>query len=209
MLIRGATILFVTVCTLAACDRNKPDDTFPAAPKSVTNTSARVQTNPGTASIDPISVATNAGAVTRYDDESPMKATRSKLVPMTTARTRPLGKQAVAVMETACDATAVAKKGDYFLAVFPDPKEPEKQLAGWIYKDGLDFVGAAAKIAEPPSIFTCKAGDVYVLDDGLCVKACAHDADCASVGGVCDGNGAIATSAHAVGHAQYCVAGPQ
>jgi hypothetical protein len=209
MLIRGSTILIVTVCTLAACDRNKPDDAFPPEPKSVTNTSANVNTTPGAGNVDPISAATNAATVTRYDDESPMKPMKSKLVPMTTARTTPLGKQAVAIMETGCDATAVAKKGDYFLAVFPDPKDSSKQLAGWIYKDGLDIVGAAAKVPGPPTTFTCKAGDVHVLNDGLCAKICAHDADCASVGGVCDGNGAVATSAHAVGHAQYCIAAPQ
>jgi hypothetical protein len=209
MTFRGTTIVFVTVCTLIACDRTKPqDESSPAQPESVTNTSATMNAPSG--GVDSmISKAGNAASVTRYVDESAMAPTTSKLVPATTARTMPLGPRAVAIFESGGDVTVLAKRGSYYLVIFPDPKDAQKQLAGWIYKDGIGLVGAASTSTATASDLTCKNGEVHVLADGLCALACTHDADCAPAGGVCDGNGLVASVSHSVSRAQYCVVAPQ
>jgi len=209
MLIRGSTMLIVSAFALGACDKTGIEDKPSPESKSVTNTNATVNAPSGGAgAANLLSAAANASFVQRYSDESPMTPTPSSVVPATTARTMPLGSQAVAVFDKSSDATVLAKRGDYYLVMFPDPKASEKQLAGWIYKDGIG-TGTLPARSSPPPAFACKAGDVHVLASGECAHACTHDADCAWVGGVCDGNGSVATGSHSVGRARYCVTPPQ
>jgi hypothetical protein len=205
MLIRGSTILIVSAFALGACDNTGIEDGSSPEPKEVTNTNATVNApsgGAGTANL--LSAAANANLVQRYSDESPMTPTPGSVVPTTTARTMPLGSEPVAVFDKSTDATVLAKRGDYYLVMFPDPKAGEKQLAGWIYKDGIETETLPA-LSTPPPAFACKAGDVHVLASGQCAHACTHDADCAWVGGVCDGNGSVATGSRSVARAQYCV----
>jgi hypothetical protein len=209
MLTRGSTILIASAFALGACDKTGTDDKPSSEARPVTNTNATLNApsrGAGTATL--LSAVANASTVQRFADESPMTPTPSSVVPTTTARTMPLGSQPVAVFDKSSDATVLAKRGDYYLVMFPDPKEGARQLAGWIYKDGIG-TGTLPALSNPPPAFACTAGDVHVLSSGQCAHACTHDADCAWVGGVCDGNGPVATGSHSVGRAQYCVVPPQ
>lgn len=208
MLIRASTILIAGVLALGACDRTKSEDESSSEREPVTNTNATVNAPSGGArTANLLAAAANASTIKRYADESPMTPTPSQIVPATTVRTMPLGSQAVAIFDTSSDATVLGKMGDYYLVMFPDPKAGERQLAGWVYKDGVG-TGTAPTTLTPPPRFACKAGDVEVLADSSCARPCSRDLDCSWVGGVCDGNGSVATGPHAVGRAHYCVLPP-
>jgi hypothetical protein len=123
MLVRVSTTLVVTVCVLVACDRGKAEDEESAVePQPVTNTGATMNAPAGgLPNADPVSSATNASSVTRYTDESPLTPTTRRLAPATIAPTMPLGPKAVAVLESGGDVTLVAKRGSYYLVMFPNP----------------------------------------------------------------------------------------
>jgi hypothetical protein len=207
---RGSTILIATLVVAAGCDRSSVEDNPAAGSKSVTNTGANVNASPASSGHpDIVFLTANAALVRRYADESSLTPATNKLVPSTTARTMPFGDQTVATLEGGTDATVFAKKGDYYLMTFPDPQEPTRQLAGWIYKDGLGLYGGPSTTWMPPATFTCKSGEVYVLADAECAKACVRDTDCSSLNGVCDGNSPVATDVRSISKARYCILPPQ
>jgi hypothetical protein len=208
MLIRASTIL-VVVCAFVACDRDK--ETSSVEPQPVTNTGATMNApSGGAANLESVSGAANAGNVSRYSDESVLTPVATTLLPTTTARTMPFGRRAVTVFESGGEVTVFAKRGSYYLVTFPNPRDAQQQLAGWVYRDGIGMMGSASTASTPPPAIACASGEVHVLAaDGLCARTCTYDADCAAVGGVCDGNGPVANSAHSVGRGQYCIVAPQ
>jgi hypothetical protein len=201
MLSRGRIVVALAIGALTACNRYSPKDDTPNA-NPVTNTNAIVNTSPGT----DISSAVNASSVWRYEDESRLTQSTSKLRDApTVARTAPYSEEVVAVVSNGAAVTEIAREGDWYLVLFNDPRDIHsgKRMAGWIYKDAI--LGPAADIAGTSPVNNCHSGEVHVLADNTCRLACAHDTDCATTGGVCDGMGEIQSGLGPVEDGKYCV----
>jgi hypothetical protein len=198
MVSRGFIALMMSACGLLACDRNRASDDSTGAP--VTNTNATVNAPPlGAADV---SSAENAANIARYGDEVPFRANSERVVAKrATARTMPEG-DIITIFAADDDVTAIAREGDWYLVLYSDPVEPRKRLAGWVHKDG--FLGDSADLATPGAGMSCGAGEVFVLGDGVCARACTWDGDCSSPSQACNGKGAV-TFGSGASHATYCV----
>lgn len=198
MVSRVFIALMMSACGLLACNRNRASDDSTGAP--VTNTNATVNATPlGAADV---SSAENAAKITQYSDEEPFRVSSARVVAKrSTARTMPEG-EIITIFAADDDVTAIAREGDWYLVLYSDPVEPRKRLAGWVHKDG--FLSSDAALANPGEGMSCSTGEVFVLGDGVCARACTWNGDCAAAGQVCDGKGAVAFGSGA-SHATYCV----
>jgi hypothetical protein len=214
-MLRWTTLIAAAGLTLAAvgCDQNdkgkaSTENTPPAAPnepnmKPVTPTNATVPTAP----VDPLSRAENKDQVTQYTDMIRLAPTPGKIVTglSTSVRGSPRG-QEVQIVETGMTVDVIGKRDDYYLVLYPDPRDATKQLAGWVYKDAVDAatwpgIVEATKLAEKepgapqnaktasPAKLSCKTGERELRSQGdFCARECSKDDDCTkSPGGLCDG----------------------
>jgi hypothetical protein len=249
MFIRKSMLLAaVSALAIAACDNSKNETktepnpgttTTPPATQPVTNTNATVNTPTATptppAAVDPIAAATNAANVKQYPSETKLPAPLpAKLISTTAAvRISPQGGEQIQVVKHGMDVNVVAQDKDYYLVLYPDPKEASKQMAGWVYKDALDLSGGAlgakgekgeqgtagsaanaktgattkpAGALGASAKLTCKTGEAHILTDrDFCATSCKDDKDCAKLGGVCDGDGKVVAASGATTNSRYCV----
>src|SRR5262249_4458528 len=111
----------------------------------------------------------------------------AKLVAVSTqAHTSPRGGAVVATLHAGIDVTKIAQHTDTFLVTFPDPKDPNSRLMGWIGKEAFAptffFDGGirdAAIVDAAPSLI-CAPGTIVVFLGGanVCKKKCVADKDC-------------------------------
>jgi len=212
MLTRSSFMLAAIALAAIACDKNDNANTDNATSANskdaaVTTTNAPApapQTPP-----DPLANAENKDRVKQYPDEVKMAPTPGKIVTgvSTTVRESPHG-TTIDTTEVGMTVMEVAKRGDYYLVLYPDPKSSGKQLAGWVYKDAVEAatwpgvttatgknLGTApqaagnAKTAEQN--MKCKSGETHLRANGdFCANTCKKDDDCSkSPGGLCDGVG--------------------
>ena len=207
MLLAGAVLL-----AAAACDTNRasnannnasasqpssqpgPELEQPAGGTAVTNTGAAVE-------VDPLASVENKDRVKRSPDEVKILPNRTaQLITGFAAavRTSPSGDE-VTTIEKTVNVTEVARNraGDYYLVVYPDPKDPSKQLAGWVYKDALENTGWSTSDQTSggslqntmASKLDCSHGEAHLrTDHDFCGKACKDDKSCEKKSGeLCDG----------------------
>jgi hypothetical protein len=167
----------------------------PAAPSpnTVTNTNATV-------AADPLANVENKDKVRQYPDEIRFSPARpAKLITgfSTAVRGEPSG-ESISTVETKENVSEVARdpKGNYYLIVYPDPKDESKQLAGWVYRSALENVAwsesvpSTTKIANTmASKLDCAKGQAHVRTDrDFCAKTCKDDKGCdKDKGEICDG----------------------
>jgi hypothetical protein len=193
--------------TMPSGKENPSSTTAPAAPTSrdaqvptsnvVTPTNATVPR--GATPNDPLADAQNRDQVMQYADMNRVPPTPARImagVP-TTVRSSPRGDQ-VQVLGTGTTVNVVAKRADYDLILYPDPKDTTKRLAGWVYKDAVDAanwppIAATSKTKSPGAAqerkSLCEPGESELRSAGeLCARTCTKDAECTNLpGGLCDG----------------------
>jgi hypothetical protein len=92
--------------------------------------------------------ASNAGDVTRYDDEIPLGPDATIAKDKTPARRAPGTGAVVATLPTGTEVTKLSTRGNDTLIVFDDPKESTGRLMGWVPESSLD---ESAPPSTPPS----------------------------------------------------------
>jgi hypothetical protein len=122
----------------------------------------------------------NASSIARFPGETKLGNEKEKvLADVSIVREGPGTGTVVATLKKGVEVMKVAKNGDYFLVVFPDPKAPSEWLTGW--------VGKAAFVASPPPR-SCPKGQTAFIGVG-CQVECASDGSCPG-GMKCTGYGA-------------------
>jgi hypothetical protein len=186
-------------------------------PSTVTNTNATVQR-------DPLAVAENRDQVRQYPDQHRLTpAIPAKMITGFSAEAReaPTG-SSIATIESSENVTEVARdaKGNYYLVLYPDAKNPGKELAGWVYRDAIENVAwsqtrpenGKALSAMTGTKVDCARGQSHVRTDrDFCAKVCKDDKGCdKDKGEVCDGLAfelkEKAGKMEKAGNARYCVA---
>jgi hypothetical protein len=191
------TLVATGLATLAVsgCDRTKSDES-----------STTMTTGAGIPTLDLVASAENASAIARPSDEVPLVPTTSKLLHLTTSvRAAPRAPDRVAELGQGSEVTEIARSRDYYLVLFIEPYR-QRKLAGWVHRDAVDdstAVGLSSALVNGP--YTCGEGTVRVrTDHDFCAPACREDADCKSLGGICDGNGTLVGTPPSA-RIQYCI----
>jgi hypothetical protein len=141
-------------------------------------------------------VAKNAAEVARFPaGEKAIVDDDQKTVDLfAQARTGPKQGALVALVRAGTDPFKIAEFQDSVLITFPDPKDPNTTLMGWVSKDafvrntgdgGVGDAGAkdAGKDAAPPATggLKCPAGQEaieHLAATTVCRKKCSADKDC-------------------------------
>jgi hypothetical protein len=212
----------VSMLALFACDRTTPATRSGAQatePSNVTNTNAVVPA-------DPLASVENRDKLKTYADE--IKFPQPRTAQLITGfasevRESPMG-ESIATIKTTIPVRELArdKTGNYFLVTYPDPANPSKNLAGWVYKDALentDWAAAGANGAAggapstPPTKLDCskvKQGDEHLrTDHEFCGQPCTDDTACdKSAGERCDGHAFdVNEKTNTMTSVKYCVSG--
>ena len=184
------------------------------SPNTVTNTNATI-------AADPLAQAENKEQVKQYADEYHFTPARpAKMVTgfSTQVRSAPSG-DAITTVETVDNVTEVARdaKGNYYLVLYPDPKDATKQLAGWVYRGALE--NTAWSQTTPPSgkalattqgaKLACERGQVHLRTDrDFCAKSCKDDKGCdKDKAEICDGLAfEVNDTTGKQTNARYCIA---
>jgi glucose/arabinose dehydrogenase len=220
-MLKHATIALTAsalVLVMSACQHTAPAASTTAQtnePTKVTNTSATLPS-------DPLANVENRANVKTYPDETTFTPPRpAQLITGfgSEVRESPMG-DTLATVETTEQVNEVArdKKGDYYLILYPDPANPSKKLAGWVYKDALENTswaasgtsGAAATTPATTKLDCAKAspGQAHMrTDHDFCAKPCTSDSACDTKAGQrCDGHAFdVNDKTNKVTSAKYCV----
>jgi hypothetical protein len=224
--IAGACLLGAVACNNNDASKANNDNATTPPPASsaakptsgtVENQLANAQGNNANKPNDPIMSAANRDKVKQYPDEVKMSPTPAKLVTgqVTFVREDVQGNN---VTETAdsipvgVTVNEVARKGDYYLVLYPSPSDSSKQLAGWVYKDSLEAAGWPMINAQTGTMspvtgnnnaktagnngsnnntkLSCNSGENHLrTGSDFCAHECKQDSDCKNKppGGLCDG----------------------
>jgi hypothetical protein len=204
MLGHRSSIVVGIACVLCACNQ-------PSAPDSSSTGSAasgvHADASAPHSGLD-ISAARNAAQVKRFEDEAALPRSDVVVRTQVTARAAPLGDQVAAIVPNGAHVAEVAAEGDWHLVLFNDPQDPAAgtKLAGWIYKDATAAQAAEARDLPP---FSCETGEVELLADRRCRRACDQDSECIAVAGLCDGFGEVENQSQVTSEQRYCIAAPR
>ena len=214
---------------VVGCDKTEN----PPSPPTNTTTPASQATITGAAvPIDPLANVENRAQVKEYADETkinPPKAAMAITGFSVQVRESPRGEM-VTSTEVAQNVREIAKDahGDYYLVVFDDPKNPGKQLAGWVYKDALENNGwamdnrgatagssanakASSDGVEKSTLkLSCAHGESHLrTSSDFCAKTCKDDTGCDKKSGeICDGLGfEVHESTGKMTNSNYCISG--
>lgn len=138
----------------------------------------------------PPATPANVNEVGRFPDEVSLNDAPAKILdPNIPARNAVPGGALVATLRLGTAVTQVAKHESFILCVFPDPKNPGRNLEGWVAEQA--FVAGPAV----PSKGSCPPGQTRLVFDeqDFCGKICKSDGDCHG-GQVCAGKGNLLPS---------------
>ncbi|HEY2516713.1 MAG TPA: hypothetical protein VGI39_37845, partial [Polyangiaceae bacterium] len=176
----------------AACQNNTPGTSSTSqstqAPATANNPSSAVTNTNAAVPADPLAQAENKDQVKQYPDEYHFTPSRSaKMITgfSTQVRSSPSG-DAITTVETVDNVTEVARdaKGNYYLVLYPDPKDSSKQLAGWVYRSSLENTAwsqttpptGKALAATAGAKLACERGQNHLRTDrDFCAKTCKDD----------------------------------
>lgn len=179
------------VALLVACPKKKED-----GPDAADEASVAVDAAPAPPAAP---AAKNAAEVARFPAEKAIADDDAKTLDVAQAKTGPKSGNNVALVKAGTDPFKIADFQDCFLITFPDPKDANVTLMGWIPKSAFSTVaphvdagvkdGAAVDAAVVVPI-KCPAGQETVVNvvaaAGVCRKKCATDKDCKNpVAGSC------------------------
>lgn len=139
-------------------------------------------------------VAKNAADVARFPaGEKALTDDDQKILdPFTTARTSPNAGGIVGNVKAGTDPFKIAEFQTSVLVAFPDPKDPNTQVMGWIPKASfttITIIDAGKKdatvdaaIDAAPTVLKCPAGQEAIVNIGTsaasCRRKCTADKDC-------------------------------
>ena len=139
-------------------------------------------------------VAKNVNDVARFPAEKPVTDDAQKTVDLfASVKTGCKSGNQVALMKAGTDPFKIAEFQDCLLVTFPDPKDANTTLMGWVPKDAFTRVtvldagikDAAADATVDAAVATttlkCPAGQEAIANIGsaaTCKKKCAADKDC-------------------------------
>jgi hypothetical protein len=141
----------------------------------------------------PVAVnAKNTADVARFPGETAVTDDDAKLGQLSPARTSPRSGSVVATLKPGGDVTKIAEYQGSVLVTFPDPKDANVTLMGWIGKEAFtawvvrdggvksDAAVVDAGPAKDAGVKTCGAGQLAVVlaTHPVCKKKCAKDAEC-------------------------------
>jgi len=183
--------LLPCVAMLVGCPKKKDDgadagDDGAAAPVAVVDAAPAAP------------AAKNVNDVARFPAEKPLTDDDQKTIDLfTSVKTGCKSGAQVALMKAGTDPFKIAEFQDCMLVTFPDPKDANVTLMGWIPKDAFTrdivIVDAGAKdaskdaavvvdaAAPPPATLKCPAGQEVIVNLGqapTCRKKCTTDKDC-------------------------------
>ena len=191
-------VVFAVVAAFAACDEKKPTSTSapsatanptatatanPAATPTVTSTTTSTAHATATAPATPHPLPTipdastfgaaNAADVARYPNEKPVADADDKIAHDMRVRTVPSTKEGdvILALRAGVPVKKVAKRGQWFLITFADPKDKSRTLLGWTWDQA--FVHEAG-----PGEDACAADERIVTSQGFCAKTCKTNASC-------------------------------
>jgi hypothetical protein len=179
-------VLAPCLAVLIGCPKKK-EETPPEADAAPAVVAAPVDAAPA------LPAAKNAADIARFPNaEKPVTDDTSKLVDFfSQVRTGPKQGAVVATLKAGIDPVKIAEHQDCFLIQFPDPKDANVQLMGWIPKAAfttITVVDAGIKDAAgvdsaflDAGIVTCPAGQeaiVAIAAVPVCRKRCVADKDC-------------------------------
>jgi hypothetical protein len=138
----------------------------------------------------PLPPPANVNQVGRFPDESPLNDAVAKIEdPNVSARNAVPGGALVATLRIGTPVTQVAKHETFILCLFSDPKNPARNLEGWVAEQAF--------IPGPtiPSKSACPGGQTRLMVDeqDFCGRVCKSDGDC-QVGLTCSGKASLFAS---------------
>jgi hypothetical protein len=180
-----ASALVLSVATLAGCPKKSTEAADAgdeaAAPVVVADAAPAAP------------VAKNVNDVARFPAEKPLTDDTQKTVDLfASAKTGCKSGNQVALVKAGTDPFKIAEFQDCILITFPDPKDANTTLMGWIPKEAFTHVtvisdagakDAAVDAAVAPATTTlkCAAGQEAIVNIGsapTCRKKCTADKDC-------------------------------
>jgi hypothetical protein len=147
---------------LAGCPK-KGGDAADGAAEAAADMDAATGANPPP-NAPPVPEAKNKADVARFQAETAVADDDAKPATFVNARTSPKGGAVVASLKPGTDIHKHAEYQDCFLVTFPDPKDANTTLMGWIEKSSFTYV--APKDAGPKD---AAAGDAASADAGTAV----------------------------------------
>ena len=117
--------------------------------------------------------AANAADVARYANEKPVADADDKIHHDMRVRTIPSTKEGdvILALRAGTPVKKVAKRGQWFLITFADPKEKARTLLGWTWDQAFAAIDGASEDA-------CAADERLLTPQGTCAKTCKTNANC-------------------------------
>jgi hypothetical protein len=152
-------------------------------------------------------VAKNVNDVARFPAEKPLTDDAQKTVDLfASAKTGCKSGNQVALVKAGTDPFKIAEFQDCILITFPDPKDANGTLMGWIPKEAFTHVtvldagakDAAVDAAVPSTTLKCAAGQeaVVIGSAPTCRKKCTADKDCKTPTANACANASTTTAGH-------------
>jgi hypothetical protein len=179
-------VLVPCLAVLVGCPKKKEE--APAADAEVAPVAAAVDAAPA------LPAAKNTSDIARFPAaEKPVADDDAKLLDFfSQVRTGPKQGNVVATLPRGVNPVKIAEHQDCFLIQFPDPKDPNQQLMGWIPKAAFTTVTIldagikdatidVAVVDAAPAVLKCPAGQeaiVAIAPVPVCRKKCVADKDC-------------------------------
>lgn len=181
----------VMLATIFACEEKKPTvENAPASTRPPTSTASATSTSTSTAIATATSTASpprplptvadasafgaaNAADVARYANEKPVADADDKIHHDMRVRTVPSTKEGdvILALRAGTPVKKVAKRGQWFLITFADPKERSRTLLGWTWDQAFAAIDGASEDA-------CAAEERLLTPQGICAKTCKTNAGC-------------------------------
>lgn len=181
------------LATIFACEEKKPTvENTPASTRPPTATSTAPAPPTPTVTAHPTSPspaspprplptvadastfsAANAADVARYANEKPIADADDKIHHDMRVRTVPSTKEGdvILALRAGTPVKKVAKRGQWFLITFADPKEKSRTLLGWTWDQAFAAQDGASEDA-------CAADERLLTPQGTCAKTCKTNANC-------------------------------
>lgn len=82
----------------------------------------------------------------------------------------------IAALRAGTPVVKLAKRGQWFLVTFADPKDKARTLAGWVWEHAFDEAGERGE--DDDLLPKCKNGERLLMPEAFCAKTCRTNADC-------------------------------
>jgi hypothetical protein len=201
-LLLGLVAVLVLGCNLLNKKGDGADGGGDAAPEADAATPAAPAEDAAAAPAPVAITAKNAADVARFPGETPVSDDDMKLAQVAPVRTAPRTGATVATLRPNLDPHKIAEYQGSILVQFPDPKDANTTLMGWVAKEAFTILivrdaGPKPDASAPPaadaaaptptptpdaggSKLLCAGGSAAILlgPVAMCRKKCTKDAEC-------------------------------